>query len=164
MKNFDQLSHFKKFSLPQSFTINLEDLEEKYIELQKENHPDNSSNETQAQINSILLNESYKILKNPIKRAIYLLKLENIKIEDERNTVKPDLITLQEILELREEVDANLRDAGKISALKKQIKEQIKTKISNLENIFAAKNFDEAAQVTMAAKYLQKIIDDLKKS
>ena len=62
----DKLNHFAKFNLEPSFLINNEELEARYLELQQQFHPDIAKDQIDAEINSILINQAHKILKNPV--------------------------------------------------------------------------------------------------
>ena len=75
----------RNFSLTISFNIDKQELERKYLEFQQEFHPDNSDS---ADIEkSISINESYAVLKNPIKRASYILQLNGINLENDSESL-----------------------------------------------------------------------------
>jgi molecular chaperone HscB len=156
----EKLNHFEKFNLKTQFQINLEQLEEQYLSLQKKFHPDSAKNQTDAQINSALINQSYKILKKPLSRAIYLLKLQNINVEDEECSVKPSMEVLTFVMNLREEILENPQNKNHI---KERIKKIIEEEMSQVANLLSQKKYQEAAQLLIKVKYLDKIIFDLKK-
>jgi molecular chaperone HscB len=105
MQNYFDLLKIKK-----SFDISLDSLEASYQELVREYHPDKNmdrSSEEQAKAfqNTSLINSAYETLKSPLKRATYLLELENINPFDETDTsMNMDFLMSQ--IELREELDS----------------------------------------------------------
>jgi len=154
MKNY-----FEKFSLPIKFDIDLDALEEKYFSFQRQFHPDSAGI---AEIeNSMFTNEAYEVLKNPLSRAAHILQLNGIDIETDSRELKPDLATLEHILEIQEKIPE--LDENKIADLKKELSKELKFLIAqavlNIEN----KDFKAAAQFLIKAKYFDKILQDLKK-
>lgn len=101
-------THFEWFSIPRNFDIDLRALRAKYLDLQKQLHPDKSAglsdaNQNQAVVLNTKLNDAYDSLKDPVKRAIYLLELSGIEYDADRQT-QNDPIYLMQQLEIREEL------------------------------------------------------------
>ena len=74
---------FEIFQLPIQFNINEKKLDENYRLILKSIHPDRFVNatdteKTQSLLKSTEINDAYKVLKNPIERIEYLLKINNI--------------------------------------------------------------------------------------
>jgi molecular chaperone HscB len=160
--HLEKLNHFEKFNLEAKFLINEDELEARYLKLQQQFHPDISKNETEDEINSILLNEAYKILKNPISRAIYLLQINGFNIADEENAIRPSQEVLILIMEIREEILENKNDNQKISEIKKNVKHMIVGEMKIISDLLVDKKFSEATQKLIKVRYLDKIIVDLK--
>jgi len=109
LRSMKTLDYFSLFGLPQSFNQEEAEIKSRYYQLQKHVHPDNfiqaSEQEKQlALFQATRVNEAYQTLKNPLKRAIYLLKLSGIDVQNETNVVLPQEI-LTEQFELRERMD-----------------------------------------------------------
>lgn len=151
-------NHFEIFSLPLLFEIDLDALEQKYLEFQKQFHPDRAS--TSDIEKSIAVNEAYAILKNPISRASHILQLHNIDLENDSTAPKADLATLQEILELQEEVEEIA--ISEIENLRKKLNQTIKLLLIETVAQFENKDFKQAAQILMKAKYFDKTLRDLR--
>jgi molecular chaperone HscB len=118
-------TYFEMFSLPRKLAIDTAALERGFYKLSRRLHPDlyaRKSTEEQAWSlrQSSLLNDAYRILKDPVARTAYLLKLEGIRMEDEntenrdprakQNRVPADL--LEEVFEFNmqlEQMRANLK-------------------------------------------------------
>ncbi len=152
-------NHFDIFSLPTAFEINLDELEKKYLEFQRNFHPDNFSG---ADIEkSIAINEAYEILKNDLRRASHILQLNNIDLENDSTAPKVDSATLYEVLELREQIFTN--NATEIGNLKKDLSEKIKYLINETAKKLQNKEFGAASQILIKAKYFDKTLQDLKR-
>ncbi len=167
--NLEKLNHFAKFNLETVFSIDEKELETAYLQQQRKFHPDKNQNQNnqdynqnQAEINSILINQAYQILKNPIKRAIYLLQLQNINIEDETNKTNPSKEVLMLIMELREEILEHKDNSEKIAHIQASIKALIKEEMAEISQLFLQNNFTSITQKLIKVKYLDKILLDLK--
>ena len=154
MKNY-----FELFNLAPKFTIDLNEIEKKYHQFQNEFHPDKADFNSIEQ--SILINEAYKILSDDFLRASHLLQLKNIDIENDENHIKPDISTLQEILDLQEKI-FEINNLNEILVLKNNLNLQIKNLIDDFQNAFEVNKFNEASQFLIKAKYLKKSLIDLK--
>ena len=154
MKNF-----FELFALKPNFEIDQIELEKKYLDFQKQFHPDISSS---ADIEkSIAINEAYKTLSDDFLRACYLLALKNIDIRHDEKAIKPNTETLIEILELQEKI-AEISDKNEIENLRKEINQEFKSLILNSMKQLEANEINLSAQLLIKAKYLKKSLEDLK--
>ena len=100
--------YFTCFGLSRLLTIDSQALETKFYELSRTFHPDFFQRKTNAEQaislgNSALLNTAYRTLKDPIRRAEYLVQLEAGSAKDIRTSPPADLF--EEILELQETID-----------------------------------------------------------
>lgn len=153
------INHFQIFALPQSFQLDLDQLEKKYLEFQKQFHPDNSSTADIEQ--SIAVNTAYQILKNPLKRASHILQLHGIDLENDTTAPKVDTATLTEILELREKIFES--STSEVENLKKDLNRKIKSLLNEVALELENKAFNPAAQILIKAKYFDKTLQDLKR-
>lgn len=101
-------THFEWFSIPRNFEIDLRALRATYLDLQKQLHPDKSAGNTELDQDQVVrlntqLNDAYDRLKDPVKRAIYLLELEGANYDPDQQT-QNDPIYLMKQLEIREEL------------------------------------------------------------
>lgn len=100
--------YFTCFGLPRLLTVDPNALETKFYELSRTFHPDFFQRKTDAEQaislgNSALLNTAYRTLKDPVRRAEYLVQLEAGSAKDIRTSPPADLF--EEILELQEDLD-----------------------------------------------------------
>src|SRR3989338_5526786 len=95
LASFDfQQNHFDLFSLAQSFGIDVAQLEQQYRALQTLVHPDKSAHlpdaeQRLAMQRATLVNEAYQTLRNPLRRACYLLSLQGVDIKKKNNPLMP---------------------------------------------------------------------------
>jgi len=104
-----ELDYFTCLGLPRLLRIDSGQLERKFYEMSRIFHPDfyQTKTETEREIslrNSALLNAAYRTLRDPIKRAEYLVSLEAGAVKDIRNSPPADLF--EEILALQEDLEA----------------------------------------------------------
>lgn len=100
--------YFTCFGLPRLLTVDPNALETKFYELSRTFHPDFFQRKTDAEQaislgNSALLNTAYRTLKDPVRRAEYLVQLEAGSAKDIRTSPPSDLF--EEILALQEDLD-----------------------------------------------------------
>ncbi|MGA2714359.1 MAG: Fe-S protein assembly co-chaperone HscB [Bryobacteraceae bacterium] len=96
--------YFAFFDLPRNLLIDLGDIEKRFYALSRQLHPDRfvrkSLEERQYSLDATAyLNDAYRTLRDPIARAMYLLKLEGFDIgEQGTKDVPPEM--LEEMFEL----------------------------------------------------------------
>lgn len=126
---------FEVFGLRRGFAVDAGDLAARYRELQRSIHPDRFSQASDSERRLSLqltahLNEAFQTLKDPLKRARYLLHLRGIDTGEETDTVM-DPAFLAEQMELREALEearhAPNRDAL-VTALVRQVEERLQHK------------------------------------
>jgi molecular chaperone HscB len=113
--------YFSFFGLPHKLTIDLGDLDRRFRALSRQFHPDYFCNATTAERlasleRSSYLNDAYRVLKQPLDRAEYLLEIEGLppvgQQHQDARELEPGL--LEEVFTLNEELDEirAARDAG----------------------------------------------------
>ena len=152
-------TYFQIFALEEKFLINIDDLEKKYLEFQNLFHPDKSSSEGISK--SIEINESYKILADDFLRACYLLALKGVDIRNDEKAIRPDMATLQEVLELQENI-SEITDKNEIEKLRKKLNSEVKQLIAESMTLLEGSEINASAQLLVKAKYLKKSLEDLK--
>lgn len=140
------LNYFDLFSLPQQYTIDVNDLTLCYLNKQKE------TRSAQDDANSSLLNIAYLTLKNPLQRAEYLISLQK-KIFD---TMPPNLAA--KMFDLRKNFD-EASNQEKIQFVK-----ELEGKIENLlEQLRKYQvNSSEFFEIFCEAKFLHSFLEKVK--
>jgi molecular chaperone HscB len=96
--------YYAVLGIPRGLNLSVEDLQVRFYALSRELHPDRFMLKSEAERQRALdmssaLNDAYRTLKDPIKRAQYLLGLEGFDIGEQRSKdVPPEL--LEEVFEL----------------------------------------------------------------
>jgi molecular chaperone HscB len=96
--------YFEFFELPRNLTIDLKDLEKRFYALSRKWHPDLFARKSEAEREESLeataiLNDGYRVLRDPIARSLYLLKQEGFDVAEQGSKdVPPEL--LEEVFEL----------------------------------------------------------------
>ena len=105
--------YYEFFDLPRNLAIDGKDLEKRFYALSRKWHPDLFARKSQLERDesleaTALLNDGYRTLREPIARALYLLKQEGFDVAEQGSRdVPPDL--LEEVFELNMAVE-ELRD------------------------------------------------------
>src|SRR5258707_9183282 len=116
------LDYFSLFEMPKKLWIEMDGLEQKFLQLSWKLHPDNFVNATEMERELSLkhsseLNDAYRALRDPVARVEYLLGIEGERKEGEHKQQAPPEL-LEEVFELNEsldelrEVKASGRDVG----------------------------------------------------
>jgi molecular chaperone HscB len=98
--------------MPPAYDVDIPSLERQFRELSLRLHPDRfaqaDARERRLSLEqSTALNEAYKTLKDPSRRAFYLLKLRGVDLDREDAGSQRDMPVefLEEVMELREELE-----------------------------------------------------------
>jgi molecular chaperone HscB len=106
--------YFSVFGLPRKLWLEMDALEQKFLQLSWKLHPDNFVNASEEEQELSLkrsseLNDAYRTLKDPVARVEYLLEIEGERKEGEKKQQAPPEL-LEEVFELNESLD-ELREA-----------------------------------------------------
>ena len=157
-----QVDHFARLGLARGFEIDLADLDRRYFGLQRNLHPDRFARRTAkeraiAESQAASLNQAYETLKEPLRRAEYLLSLRGRAIDGEATISDPKL--LMEAMEWREEL-AEAEDAAAVDALVARAAAEAKAAEGEIDRAFADDDLDGATQFALRLRYLSKLIDE----
>ncbi len=127
--------YFTCFGFPRRLSIDLKKLEAKFYELSRAFHPDFYQNKSDTEqtislSNAATLNTAYRTLRDPIKRAEYLLDLEAGAVKEIRSSPPGDLF--EQILELQDTLD-EYRAIDKTSETGQQLREKLREEQHALE-------------------------------
>ena len=131
-------NHFELFGLAPAFALDLAHLDRAYRDIQAEVHPDRFAHAGDAERRASMqmttqVNEAYRTLKSPVRRAKYLLELNGVDVGFETNTAMPPEF-LMEQMELREKLE-EARDVKTLGFLQKELsgeKKKIEIQIAAL--------------------------------
>lgn len=162
------IDHFTRLGLDKKFEIGEKILDVAYFSKQRLLHPDlfvrKSDREKKFSMgHAVDLNDAYEILKSPLKRAEYLLKLEGIIVnQDNSQSVKPSQALLLESLDMREELD-NIKDEVRLRVFAIKVADAKMACIDEIKRQLDEKELNGATQNTTRLRYLEKLIEEIKK-
>ncbi|KAK4696358.1 molecular chaperone HscB, partial [Lecanoromycetidae sp. Uapishka_2] len=144
------------------FVIDTRQLRKEFLQLQARAHPDRHSgpDKAKAEGTSALINEAYKTLQDPLRRAQYLLSLRGIDVaEDERLKVEdPEL--LMEVLEVREAIEA-AQEEGELEGMKMKNERNIAESEARLDRAFRHEDIEGAKDEAVRLRYWTNIKESL---
>lgn len=126
--------YFTLFNTHPSYIQDLNQLKQRWYQLQKQYHPDNfalatPSEREKAEEQAALINAAYKTLITPIKRALYLLNHLGIDIESETDTQMPVGFLMAQ-MELRERIAEGENVTAEITAAYKACELELMTALN----------------------------------
>ncbi|CAI9760902.1 unnamed protein product [Fraxinus pennsylvanica] len=159
------IDYFQILGVERKFNIEVDELEGKYKDWQKKLHPDLVHSKSQrereyAAEQSARVIDAYRTLMDPLSRAIYILKLENVVVDEEERITDPEL--LAEILELREAVE-DAEDTQALNQIKAQIQEKMQYWCNSFEDAFLNKKYDDALGSIQRITYYKSAKEELVK-
>ena len=159
-------NYFRFFGLEQQFNLDLSALDQAYLAIQKEVHPDrhargSDTEQRLAMQMATLANTAFQILKNPIQRGLYLCQLHGVDARLETNTAMPAAFLMRQ-MEWRENLEDQEDDLGALEALAEEVeKSKRDTLVEITQAIDAAKNYERAAELLRGLLFIDKFALEL---
>lgn len=171
-------THFDAFGLPPSFDLDVGAVERRYRELSLKLHPDRFAQADARERRLSLeqtsaLNEAWKTLKDPERRAFYLLRLHGVNLDAEQgqSRVQMPQTFLFEMLERREaleaarekrDVEAALEMAGNIRREQKASLDEAVAALRTLEKTpDDAQAREKASQALGRVRYFSRFLEEV---
>lgn len=159
--------HFALFGLPRSQALDGGRLEARYRELQGEVHPDRYAHLSDAEQRRAMqwasrVNEAYQTLKDPLKRARYLLELAGHDVGLETNTAMPVEFLMAQ-MELREQV-AQARangDSEALDGLHRKLTRTVRDEYAALQAALEAGDHDRAGELVRQLMFQEKLLQEI---
>lgn len=149
-----------------SFSPDLRQLRKEYLQLQAKAHPDvaSAAHKSHAEALSARINEAYKTLQDPLRRAQYLLAQKGIDVADD--SAKLDAETdggdlLMEVMEAREAVD-DVDDEEGLVKIRNENNARIDKSVQILESAFAEEDLATATREAVKLRYWMNIDESIK--
>ncbi|OJW46274.1 MAG: Fe-S protein assembly co-chaperone HscB [Alphaproteobacteria bacterium 41-28] len=143
---------FEVFGFEKHYSLDVDSLEKRYFEEQKKTHPDRFALSSEAEKDDALrkstaLNQAYIILKDPLQRASFLLKVKGVE------PLSHDPLFLGEVMEWNDRLEAG-------EDLSLELRQEEEKLLKNLETAFEEKD-DESARVSLyRLTYVRKLLKD----
>jgi molecular chaperone HscB len=160
-----QSNDFELFDVPVQFAQDTAVLDARWKELQREAHPDKFAAQGAAAQRlamqwSVRINEAYRRLKDPLKRATYLCELHGAPIEAETNTAMPADFLMQQ-MEWREALD-EAETPQNIDEIALQLNQTVREQLSKLEQLIdQSKDFTAASQQVRSLMFTERFASEI---
>ncbi len=158
---------FATLGIPRTFTVDLPALEKTHRELSRALHPDRyvdaGATERRAALSkAVEVNEAWRIVRDPIRRADALLALAGVATgEEARSTASPEF--LMEMLEQREAL-AEAKQARDLEAVRKMAT-SVEAQAAEVERAlgegFAAGKAQELAGKLAELRFYRRFLDEV---
>lgn len=162
--------HFQRLGLERSFAQDPEQISVSHRALQRKVHPDRYAHKGARERrlsmeHATALNDAVRTLRDPLRRADYLLSLRGVDVGAEgAGRVQLDPMFLMEVLELREAIDELVGpDAHPERArLRRQVVARYEGTLARLgEGLDGGGAVEPLTQAAAQLRYLRRIIDEL---
>jgi len=159
---------FELFELPVTYDVDLNKIQQHYMALQKQVHPDKFANGTDQEKRLSMqqtswINEAQATLKDPVLRATYLLKLKGTDINLENETTM-DAVFLMQQLEVRERLENIKNEKDPLDALdhmSKELKSSTDDMMKSFSQSYEADQIDDAREWIRKLQFIQKAIKEI---
>ena len=154
---------FELFDLPISYAVDLQKVQQQYMALQKQVHPDKFANGTDQEKRLSMqqtswVNEALATLKNDVLRATYLLKLKGTDINLENETTM-DAVFLMQQLEMRERLENIKQESDPLyvlDSMAKEIKLMAADMMQGFADSYASEHTEQAREWIRKLQFMQK--------
>jgi molecular chaperone HscB len=174
------LDHFARFGLARRWQLDRDALEDRYLEASRRVHPDRHANADAATRRAALehsaaINEAYRVLRDGVRRAEYLVKLGGIDLDSsdpKTGAPHPEQSFLIEMIERREQLEDST-DEDALDELRDEVESELE---GTLDRAIAALQFDHgsdhgsdqgrgdvraAAAALVHRRYLQRFLTEI---
>lgn len=161
--------HFALLGLPRSFVLDSQELEQAWRRLQAQVHPDRYATAAPAERRIAMqwasqVNEAYRTLRSPLRRARYLCELAGHPVQAESNTAMAPAFLMQQ-LEWREALEAGRQQGNGdgLDALEQELKAASAEIEAALKEAFALNPPDYAAAVARVREwmFIQRLLEEV---
>ncbi|MCA3015681.1 MAG: Fe-S protein assembly co-chaperone HscB [Myxococcaceae bacterium] len=148
------MNHFEVFGLAPVLELDVKALEQRHRALSLELHPDRLvAADAKARLSALektaALNDAFKVLKDPVRRAFYVLRLKGVDLESEGGAARAamPMAFLEEVMERRERLEA-LKARGELAQARALADDVAREQQAALERAKAALTSDDVAEAT----------------
>jgi molecular chaperone HscB len=159
-----QVDRFRRLGVEPNFDLDLDVIEKRYLGFQRAIHPDRFAakppkERALAEQQAVALNEAYETLKDPLRRAAYLLSLKGIDAAVSKDETVRDPELLMEAMEAREAL-MEATSIEKVEKLQVKAGADAIAILSDLSKAFASDDLNAANRLTTRLKYLRKYLEE----
>jgi molecular chaperone HscB len=160
-------SHFDLFHLPAQFALDANALEAAYRTVQAQVHPDRFAAAGDAQKRIAMqwaarTNEAYSTLRDPLKRAVYLLSLRDVDVGAESNTAMEPAFLMQQ-MEWRERAEdaGSARNVEELGALHDELREEERLRFAKLGALLDSGADQAAGEAVRQLMFIERVVAEV---
>ena len=166
--NFQQ-NYFELFELEVGCDIDSAQLRDRFMDLQRDYHPDKhaASNDAERLLAvriASFVNEAHQTLSVPLKRAEYVLQLHGVSTDTETDA-KMDTVFLMQQMEWREtleDVDLKSETAfDELDELRREISNSVKSVAGEVDEHLASSDLASARDSIRQWQFLSKLVGEI---
>ncbi|MFT3708334.1 MAG: Fe-S protein assembly co-chaperone HscB [Archangium sp.] len=164
------MTHFELFNLQPSVDLDVKALEDLHRKLSLESHPDrltgaDARTRRIAAEKSAALNEAVKVLRDPVRRAFYVLELKGVKLDTEHAAaaLKMPMEFLEEIMEQRELLEGarSARDLVRAQKMAAEISALAASTLAAAQNALRADDVPTASIALGKVRYYTRFLEEV---
>jgi molecular chaperone HscB len=160
-------SHFVLFGLPEQFEVDGDTLDHAYRTVQAQVHPDRFAAAGDAQKRVAMqwatrANEAYQTLRDPLKRAIYMLHLRGIDVGAENNTAMEPAFLMQQ-MEWREAIEdaVGAKNVDALDALAGELRDDERVRLAKLAALIGSGSNQAAAEAVRQLMFIERVASEI---
>lgn len=158
------MNYFELFEFDVAPVIDKSLLTKKYLQLQKQYHPDNYSlsdenEQSQSLEMSSLINKAFAVFKDELKTIRYFLEIKGLITEDEKYQLPS--VFLMEMMEVNEQIDEGDYVASSLDDIQQELDQEIKLVIQKNASELSEGELLLIKEFYYKKKYLKRILDRL---
>ncbi|MDQ7980397.1 Fe-S protein assembly co-chaperone HscB [Paraburkholderia sp. SARCC-3016] len=160
-------SHFDLFHLPAQFALDTQALDDAYRTVQAQVHPDRFAAAGDAQKRIAMqwatrANEAYRTLRDPLKRATYLLSLRGIDVGAENNTAMEPAFLMQQ-MEWRERIEdaAAAKNVDDLDALLAELRDEERVRFTKLAALLDSGSDQAASEAVRQLMFIERVASEI---
>jgi molecular chaperone HscB len=160
-------SHFDLFHLPAQFSIDADVLNDAYRTVQAQVHPDRFAAAGDAQKRVAMqwatrTNEAYQTLRDPLKRARYLLSLRGVDVGAENNTAMEPAFLMQQ-MEWRESIEdaAAAKNVDALDALLGELRNEERLRFERLGTLLDSGADQAAGEAVRQLMFIERVAHEV---
>lgn len=160
------MNYFELFDFEPQFELDAAVLSSRFHQLQRRFHPDNFVQETsakqrQASQYSAQINDAYQTLRDPLLRAVYMLSLTDLELQNHRTFSDSDFLIKQLWFREQLELAACERNETRLHALSGEVNVQYQALLKKVGEKLQQKEWDEALQLVQQGQFIKKLQDEI---
>ncbi|CCF58917.1 hypothetical protein KAFR_0F03210 [Kazachstania africana CBS 2517] len=147
-----------------SFNVDQSQLRKEYRVLQSQFHPDMvAGNGDGADMDSSVVNKAYHVLKEPLSRSQYMIKInKGIDLTEDGQKLEVGPSILMEVIEINERLADDSISNDEIARIKQENDDRMDAIVNKLRDCFEQEDYSTAVELTMELKYWTNLSNTIK--